>query len=268
MWDDQFRQLVEDIRANGLLHPVLLLDDKVLDGRHRYRACLECGVEVRFSPFEGTDPAAFVISENLARRHLNDSQRALVASKLTGLGRGRPKKCPDSDNKPILQSEAAKMVSVARTSVVLATRLRKEATPALLAKVESGDIAVHEALKIAQLGAPAQDRVAQIQDRKQRRLAMAEAHHRSAGRATAPRKQFMTVVPPGTEFVRDVLTRLELFTNHVLGADGEVDAFVDRFWAEFDWQEPLLLKRLEHAGRGIKAVARLQQHLERRAEAA
>ena len=39
MPDDEFRELVEDIRANGQLEPGIVLDDMVLDGWHRYRAC-------------------------------------------------------------------------------------------------------------------------------------------------------------------------------------------------------------------------------------
>jgi hypothetical protein len=35
----EFTSLVQDIRDNGLQNPVVLLDDKVLDGRNRLRAC-------------------------------------------------------------------------------------------------------------------------------------------------------------------------------------------------------------------------------------
>ena len=42
MSSQQFDQLVADIRQNGLREPVLLHPDgSIIDGRHRYRACLE-----------------------------------------------------------------------------------------------------------------------------------------------------------------------------------------------------------------------------------
>jgi ParB-like chromosome segregation protein Spo0J len=44
---EAFADLVEDIRANGLL-PTVLYEDKILDGRNRYRACQQAGVAPRF----------------------------------------------------------------------------------------------------------------------------------------------------------------------------------------------------------------------------
>lgn len=49
MGDKEFAGLVEDIRKNGLLTPIVKLGDLILDGRHRYRACREGGVEPRRS---------------------------------------------------------------------------------------------------------------------------------------------------------------------------------------------------------------------------
>jgi len=66
----EFDRLVADIREHGLLNPITVYDGKILDGRNRYRACRAAGVAPRYVEFDGKDPAAFVLSQNLARRHL------------------------------------------------------------------------------------------------------------------------------------------------------------------------------------------------------
>src|SRR5229473_3393196 len=77
----EFEALVEDIRSNGLQAPILLdAEGRVLDGRNRLRACRAAGVEPRFERWTGEGSAlGAVISLNVRRRHLNESQRALVA---------------------------------------------------------------------------------------------------------------------------------------------------------------------------------------------
>lgn len=77
-----FRELVEDIRINGLREPIVLLDGKILDGRNRYRAAMAAQVGVRFRQYDGKDALAFVISANLHRRHLDASQRAMIAAEV------------------------------------------------------------------------------------------------------------------------------------------------------------------------------------------
>lgn len=44
-----FIELKQDIQKNGQLVPILLRDGKVLDGRHRLRACRELGIDVRYT---------------------------------------------------------------------------------------------------------------------------------------------------------------------------------------------------------------------------
>lgn len=71
----------EDIRVNGQLEPIRLLDGKIIDGRNRYKALTELGMPLVTEDVEG-DADSLVMSFNLHRRHLSKSQRdALIESK-------------------------------------------------------------------------------------------------------------------------------------------------------------------------------------------
>jgi hypothetical protein len=67
---EAFAELVEDIRAHGLREDIVIYEDKILDGRNRYCACLEAGVEPTETWYGGDDPAEYVWSKNGVRRHL------------------------------------------------------------------------------------------------------------------------------------------------------------------------------------------------------
>jgi ParB-like chromosome segregation protein Spo0J len=79
MEGEEFESLVASIRELGLHEPIWLYEGKVLDGRNRYLACLEAGVEPKFQQYEGDDPLAFSVLKNVHRRQLSASQRAAIA---------------------------------------------------------------------------------------------------------------------------------------------------------------------------------------------
>lgn len=81
MTAEEFAELVADVKARGLIEPITLHEDMILDGRNRDGACKEAGVEPRYVEWDGSggSPMLWVISKNLKRRHLTPSQRAMVA---------------------------------------------------------------------------------------------------------------------------------------------------------------------------------------------
>src|SRR4051794_1405011 len=77
----EFAGLVAHIRDHGLLEPIVLFEDKVLDGRNRLLACREAGVEPRFRVWDGPgEPLAVVLGLNRRRRHLRAGPLALAAA--------------------------------------------------------------------------------------------------------------------------------------------------------------------------------------------
>ena len=71
--------IANDMAANGfrLDRAIATYEGKILDGRHRYEAALKAGVDPIFAEFNGTkeEAIAYVTSENVARRHLNNREK-------------------------------------------------------------------------------------------------------------------------------------------------------------------------------------------------
>ena len=76
-------RLYDDIQANGIIEPLVMFQDKVLDGRNRLAVAAVTGAPVQLDQFRGDEAAAkrFVWSANAARRHLTIPQIALAAER-------------------------------------------------------------------------------------------------------------------------------------------------------------------------------------------
>jgi len=146
---DEFAGLVADIGKQGLLEAIVLLDGKILDGRNRYRACVEAGVEPHFEEFDGEDPVAFVVSKNVARRHLDESQRALAAARIATLQKGANQHSPIGETRT--QAEAAQILNVGKRSVERARDVLDQGEATLVKAVEQGKVSVSAAADVATL---------------------------------------------------------------------------------------------------------------------
>jgi len=66
------QELENSIKKIGLQEEITLYERKILDGVHRYKACIKVGVEPRYKMFpDGISAEFFVLAKNLHRRHLN-----------------------------------------------------------------------------------------------------------------------------------------------------------------------------------------------------
>jgi ParB-like chromosome segregation protein Spo0J len=81
MTDEELANLAADIKANGLIHAIVVdKDGVIIDGRNRDRACEIAGVEPEIVRFEGDDPRAYIIASNISRRHLTKGQQAMAVA--------------------------------------------------------------------------------------------------------------------------------------------------------------------------------------------
>ena len=173
-----YKALLKDIRLNGQKVQIVTYKGKILDGRHRYEACLELEIEPDMGPLpDGEDPRRYVISINASKRDLSQSQRGMVGAKLTNTPKsgGRPKAVADNptessgDEEPgkvaafladgagwISVADAALMMGCSVRMVRSARRVLERGIPALVEAVDNDQISVNRAEKISELSATEQ----------------------------------------------------------------------------------------------------------------
>ena len=145
MEDAGLAALAEDIKDSRLKEPIWLFEDKILDGNNRYRACLKISYRFKetdfrqFDPKTQGDPLTFVVSANLHRRHLNESQRAAIAATLvtTKLGYNRYSRAVQSG---ITNAAAANLLGVSEATVKMAKAVADKAAPEIFEKVQKGEL--------------------------------------------------------------------------------------------------------------------------------
>ena len=142
--EDHLQELARDIKAHGLLDPIVLHDGKILDGRCRYLACQIAGVIPRFEVYAGADPLGLIVSCNIRRRHLNESQRAMVAARLADLQRGANQ---HSEGLPL--GRAAELMNVSPRSAARARQVLLHGDSNLVKAVETGDLTVAAAAALS-----------------------------------------------------------------------------------------------------------------------
>lgn len=144
----EFDDLVADVKANGLREPISTYKGQILDGRNRWRACETAQISHRpMREYTGDDPVSFVVSLNLHRRHLDESQRAMVAGKLANLSDGQ--RADLVQGLPI--GRAAELLNVGERTVARAREVQEHGTPELVDAVESGRVSVSAAADVSEL---------------------------------------------------------------------------------------------------------------------
>jgi phage N-6-adenine-methyltransferase len=82
---DEWSEFLVDIKTNGLLDPILTWNGKIVDGKHRYRACLETKTQPRFDalPDDWDEwKVAVHCQSKHRRRNLSATQKACVAAEV------------------------------------------------------------------------------------------------------------------------------------------------------------------------------------------
>ena len=268
MSDVEFVALRDDISVKGLLEPITLYEGMILDGRHRYRACVETGIEPRFHEYAGTDPAGYVISHNVTRRNLNASQRAMVAASFMEYETMEAKKRQACGQGGVLlvepvpqakaRDKAGERLGVSGRYVGDAVKVIETGTPALVEEVRKGAIPITQAKGIAMLNPAAQARViaAKTPEERHHEIMLAQSRRDGSIKRDAPVKP--AVVHPGTPFLRKWLSAMERIAI-TLAEEGihESDAIVQKFDEDMDWNSVALVEQFKRCVVAIEAMHRI-----------
>lgn len=155
MSPEEFDGLKTDIKAHGIRHGIVVFEGKILDGRNRKQACQDLGIPCPERPFDPDtmgDPAEYVASENIHRRHLTQAQLTIAAERLATALAGRPRKTVSGDtatDHAVTIVEAARLTGAAVPSVRKVRKVRKDAVPEVQDAMDEGAITVTAATNLS-----------------------------------------------------------------------------------------------------------------------
>lgn len=255
MGKDALEDLKTDILAHGQREYAVLFEGKIIDGRNRYRACCELGIECEFSELEECDdPIQYVLSANLHRRHLTTSQRSQVAARARETydqqAKERQKRKPKSvvenlpqQNRGRARDAAGRALGVSGKMVDLAGKVVRQGIPELIDAVDHSFISTTHAAKIAEL--PKQQQAAVIKEEL-------DAKRSNKRRKSKPKS-------------RDKHSAWHEFEQYMMNLAGIEDGLlakygrsVARMVASPDWDSARNVMAMNYITETIKALQRLQ----------
>lgn len=128
MTEEQFSALKEDISLNGQKVPVILYRGKIVDGRHRFRALMELGIQtILVTKLSNNLTLEKVEKEMLSseiRRHQTPTQLAIKAQRYCEKGS--------------LQSEALKKTGASKSNLAHVRNIMKMGRLDIIATLEAG----------------------------------------------------------------------------------------------------------------------------------
>ena len=202
----ELQDLTEDIRAHGLIDPIVLFEGMILDGRNRAAACERADVAPRYAQFAGCreDALIWVVSHNIKRRHLTKQAiaDALVAAEDFNLhytlepapkieaaeeaadARGAKSVIKITEPKTASSRKLAEAAGGVVSHVMIAAtrKVKEKGEPELQEAVKRGRIGVQDAAKVADLSPEQQKAIAASPKPRRAATEAAEAAKSAAAR--------------------------------------------------------------------------------------
>lgn len=199
MSDLSFEELVASIRERGLIHPIMLCEGKILDGKERHRACVAAGIEPKYETYSGADPVGFSLDVNKHRRHLPAYELAFIGEELAKIKRGGNRGNQYTGkvlgntlpNKLDTVQEIANQLGIGRQSILSARALRRHAEPNIIEMAKTGKVGIQSAGVYATQTPRKEQRDANIATVRQ--LGSFQRHHKDRPGKAAKSEQMITI---------------------------------------------------------------------------
>jgi ParB-like chromosome segregation protein Spo0J/SAM-dependent methyltransferase len=175
MTNEEYEALKQSIKEEGQHFPIIInADHEILDGHHRYRACLDLELEPDFEVKHFEDKLSermFVIEANLRRRQLNPLDAAKLGVEIEKIEAEKAKQRLSDAGKTGMESRwkdnvvsnettlnekgkamdlAAQKVNLSPTTYYRAKTILEKGTPELQEKIRKNETSIFDAFKQVQ----------------------------------------------------------------------------------------------------------------------
>lgn len=159
---EEFRQLEENILAEGCRENLIVWGDILIDGHNRFEICTKHGLEYKTAnkDFVSRDKVIeWIILNQFGRRNLSSYDRSVLALRLKDVFAEKAKENQlatlkqntvgqksDERKEPVsTKKELAKVAGVSHDTIAKVQKIEEKATPEIKQKVKSGDISINKA---------------------------------------------------------------------------------------------------------------------------
>ena len=155
----EYADLKRSIKQNGLREPITTQNGKIIDGRSRYKACKELGIEPNYIELnKDASSMLFIIDKNLMRRHLSDFDKVEIAQKMSMLPIGSNQHTAGAGRS---QKVIADLLHTSPDTLQRGRKIFNKGTEALKDALREGKISVSVGAMLADLPKEKQDQIAQ-----------------------------------------------------------------------------------------------------------
>lgn len=157
---EEYAQLEENCKADGIRDPLVVWRGTLIDGHNRYDIAQKHGLEFQVVEKDFEDETAakiWMVTNQFGRRNLNNYQRSVLALSMEELFKEKAKGtqgqrndlCQNSDKSEPkdTKKEIGKLANVSHDTIMRVKKIEAAATPETIAAVMSGEKSINEAYK-------------------------------------------------------------------------------------------------------------------------